>query len=149
MLLRMAIESLLIEYLADRDMACPGCGYNLRGLKEPRCPECGADLQLRVSLAEPKLGVFIAILVALSTGFGFNLFLLGWGMWAMSFRGFPGLRDLWSVACFSAFLGAAVVVLLRNRRWLREREPLAQAALIAISVLLSIGSVFVFFSIVN
>jgi rubredoxin len=25
----------------DRDIACPLCGYNLRGLVEPRCPECG------------------------------------------------------------------------------------------------------------
>ncbi len=23
------------------DLACPLCGYNLRGLAEPRCPECG------------------------------------------------------------------------------------------------------------
>jgi hypothetical protein len=23
------------------DLACPLCGYNLRGLREPRCPECG------------------------------------------------------------------------------------------------------------
>ena len=25
----------------DRDVACPLCEYNLRGLAEPRCPECG------------------------------------------------------------------------------------------------------------
>jgi hypothetical protein len=25
----------------DRDVPCPLCGYNLRGLAEPRCPECG------------------------------------------------------------------------------------------------------------
>ena len=24
-----------------RELACPLCGYNLRGLAEPRCPECG------------------------------------------------------------------------------------------------------------
>ena len=23
------------------DLACPMCGYNVRGLNEPRCPECG------------------------------------------------------------------------------------------------------------
>lgn len=26
---------------SDRDVACPRCGYNLRGLTTPRCPECG------------------------------------------------------------------------------------------------------------
>src|SRR5687768_8144850 len=25
----------------DHDVACPLCGYNLRGLADPRCPECG------------------------------------------------------------------------------------------------------------
>src|SRR5215471_12139833 len=24
-----------------REILCPLCGYNLRGLVEPRCPECG------------------------------------------------------------------------------------------------------------
>src|SRR4051812_46042283 len=24
-----------------QDLACPLCDYNLRGLQEPRCPECG------------------------------------------------------------------------------------------------------------
>ncbi len=31
----------LLAFLATRDLACPGCGYNLRGLATPRCPECG------------------------------------------------------------------------------------------------------------
>ncbi|MCA9303667.1 MAG: hypothetical protein KC996_06065 [Phycisphaerales bacterium] len=30
----------LVAYLAENDGACFGCGYNLRGLREPRCPEC-------------------------------------------------------------------------------------------------------------
>lgn len=27
----------------EDDLLCPGCGYNLRGLTEHRCPECGED----------------------------------------------------------------------------------------------------------
>jgi hypothetical protein len=27
--------------LPDRDLPCPLCDYNLRGIAEPRCPECG------------------------------------------------------------------------------------------------------------
>lgn len=30
----------LLAYLAENDGACLGCGYNLRGLREARCPEC-------------------------------------------------------------------------------------------------------------
>ncbi len=29
-----------------RDLPCPGCGYNLRGLPSPVCPECGRRLRL-------------------------------------------------------------------------------------------------------
>ncbi len=29
------------EPVFDKDVECPSCKYNLRGLTEPRCPECG------------------------------------------------------------------------------------------------------------
>lgn len=32
---------LLLRYLARRSALCPSCGYNLRGLTELVCPECG------------------------------------------------------------------------------------------------------------
>ena len=32
--------ALLAAYLAERDVPCPACGYNLRGLKAQACPEC-------------------------------------------------------------------------------------------------------------
>ncbi|MBU0638047.1 MAG: hypothetical protein KKB50_04220 [Planctomycetes bacterium] len=37
----------------DRDVACPCCGYNLRALTTPRCPECG----LTFSVAQIRSGV--------------------------------------------------------------------------------------------
>jgi hypothetical protein len=38
--------STLAAFLADRDVPCPGCGYNLRGLPSDRCPECHAALSV-------------------------------------------------------------------------------------------------------
>ena len=32
-------------------VVCPTCGYNLTGLKEPRCPECGSEFTLDQLLA--------------------------------------------------------------------------------------------------
>ena len=32
-------------------VVCPTCGYNLTGLKEPRCPECGTQFTLDQLLA--------------------------------------------------------------------------------------------------
>ncbi|MFQ5423652.1 MAG: hypothetical protein ACE5F9_06685 [Phycisphaerae bacterium] len=34
------------------DLRCPGCGYNLRGLIERRCPECGRAFTIRRALIE-------------------------------------------------------------------------------------------------
>lgn len=43
-------DSLLAAFLAQHDVACPDCDYNLRGLDKPRCPECGAALTVTVTL---------------------------------------------------------------------------------------------------
>src|SRR5262245_60284030 len=63
---------LLIRYLADRDVSCPGCGYNLRDLTRDRCPECDQELALRVGLVESRLAGFIAGLIGLAAGAGFS-----------------------------------------------------------------------------
>lgn len=34
----------IADDLARRDAPCPACGYNLRGVRTPRCPECGRDI---------------------------------------------------------------------------------------------------------
>ncbi|MEO1716444.1 MAG: hypothetical protein AAFR76_04970 [Planctomycetota bacterium] len=38
----------LRAYLAERDVPCPRCGYNLRGVTEPVCPECEFSLTLEL-----------------------------------------------------------------------------------------------------
>jgi len=61
---------LLSAYLAERDVPCPRCGYNLRALTSGRCPECGDEFQLQVGLVEPRLGAYVALLVACCFGCG-------------------------------------------------------------------------------
>ncbi len=36
----------LRRFLATRDVSCPACRYNLRGVQTDRCPECGAHLSI-------------------------------------------------------------------------------------------------------
>ena len=75
---------LLTEFLATRSATCPLCGYNLRGLTSPRCPECGRRLRLSVGLTEPYLGAWVllaaATCAAAGTGVFFTLMVLtnGW-----------------------------------------------------------------------
>src|SRR5687768_2535461 len=63
-------EAALLAYVRDRDVACPLCTYNLRGLTTCRCPECGRELQLSVGLLEPRIGAWVTCLVAVTAAAG-------------------------------------------------------------------------------
>ena len=58
------------QYLVERDVSCPGCGYNLRGLAAGACPECNQDLELGIKLASPRIGRLVAALTGLAVGAG-------------------------------------------------------------------------------
>jgi hypothetical protein len=87
-------EYMLIDWLRDRNTSCPLCQYNLRGLKTPRCPECGQALQLSVSLAEPYLKAWIALVAALlpPAGIG-SIFIFGF-CYALYREGFRVLSNI-------------------------------------------------------
>jgi hypothetical protein len=59
----------LRAFLAVRDVACPGCGYNLRGLGSNRCAECGLLVDLGV---QPRRERWTAVaFVAIACGWPF------------------------------------------------------------------------------
>ena len=39
-----AVDPQLLQFVRERDVECPGCGYNVRNLASDRCPECGEQL---------------------------------------------------------------------------------------------------------
>ncbi|MFM9995442.1 MAG: YcxB family protein [Phycisphaerales bacterium] len=45
---------LLGDFLANRDLACPSCGYSLRGLRTDRCPECATHLSVELLTAPSR-----------------------------------------------------------------------------------------------
>jgi len=64
-------DELLQRYLAERDAACPTCGYNLRAGGGARCPECGGNLALELRNPNPLrrrrallLMIFVWLLLA-------------------------------------------------------------------------------------
>src|SRR4051812_12100108 len=71
-----AVDPQLLGFVHDRDVSCPGCGYNLRNLRNDRCPECGEQLELGLRLAEPRQAAPIAGLVGLAAGMGLGGLLL-------------------------------------------------------------------------
>ena len=59
-------QDMLLDFLREHDAACPVCGYNLRALTRPICPECGNELVLTVGAARLRLGWLLA---AVAPGF--------------------------------------------------------------------------------
>ena len=67
-------QALLITWLSTHDAPCPACKYNLRNLTVPRCPECGRPLSLAVTVIEPYLRTWIALIVLLCLNAGPGIF---------------------------------------------------------------------------
>ena len=65
----------LRQFLAERDVACPGCGYNLRGSAGKQCPECGIALPNDFGAKSPRVqsGWHIAGTVGLILGLCANV----------------------------------------------------------------------------
>lgn len=51
--------------MTSTNLACPKCHYDLRGLTEPRCPECGQDLAITTPRGEAGLAFVACRIVAL------------------------------------------------------------------------------------
>lgn len=51
---QMPMAERVARYLADRDVRCVTCGYNLRGITRDTCPECGAALTVEELQQAPQ-----------------------------------------------------------------------------------------------
>ncbi len=127
---------LLRAFLADRDVPCPGCGYNLRGLPSDRCPECNQPLVLRVGLAEPRLGAWLGAVSGLLSGAGAALVcLLIVAVFTLRF-GPPDRREVFAIVELPFIMLAvdgmlaALLIRARGRAWFRSLTPIAQRAVI-------------------
>jgi hypothetical protein len=52
-------------FLAARDTPCPGCGYNLRGIEQSACPECGRAIELTLARPGRSRGYLLFVVLAL------------------------------------------------------------------------------------
>ena len=120
--------ALLLRFLHDRDASCPLCGYNLRNLVRPQCPECREDLVLAVGVRKLRFGWFLATITpGLFCGIAAPLLLIP--MIAVPLRG--GGAAPWFFVATDAFgwlSGIAALVLLRHRfLFLRQPQPAQRA----------------------
>ena len=48
-------QEMLLAFLREHDADCPVCGYNVRALTRPICPECRQELALTVGTARLRM----------------------------------------------------------------------------------------------
>jgi hypothetical protein len=122
----------LIEYLRDRDEACPVCLYNLRDLQTDRCPECGMFLVLRVVAVEPFLTFWICATASVCAVASMAMFFVATGLAHpgelhdfFDFRHFP-IRAA-ALSLFLAQIPLGLFLLLRHERFTGLNRPLQKA----------------------
>lgn len=132
--------NLLARCLEDRDQPCPVCRYNLHGVKAGACPECGAELELRIGAVSRPLPYMTPWIVAL-LGIALPLGPIGVAAFRSTvrtgrfgpYRYLPGFVELWAV---TAFLGAALVVLIVRRNWFCSKRRRWQWTRVCVTYLL-------------
>ena len=134
----------LVHLLQDRDIPCPRCGSNLRGLENNRCPGCESELTLSLSPVKWHLGPWIAAMAVLSASAGLGLLFLvaviakGWPTPTLAGRTGWWLCFSGSILYFLASIPLAVAVFLMRRRFMRfprRIQVLLAATLVSISIL--------------
>lgn len=87
-------DQLLVQHIARHTEFCPSCDYCLEGIKEAKCPECGAHLRLSVEGARNGWGVGTHALAVMATPLSIGVTMLILGIearrspdWAMALIG--------------------------------------------------------------
>jgi hypothetical protein len=108
------------EILKHRDAMCPRCGYNLRGLASPICPECQLTITPENVLDGKRIktrGVAIALLIV--TIIGFFVLMHTLASWKNS------LPDAaFRAAQASSVLVLAAVLVWPSIVWFRQRQAI-------------------------
>jgi hypothetical protein len=136
----------LVELASRRDAPCPVCDYNLRGIVEPRCPECGAGLRLEIGSENLRLGPWLLALLgpALAAGFDAVVSTLMTVMFALHPPRGPGprvfvLTILGTFVALAVTSGLAIGWIVRRRKAWHRRPLRAQWR----SALVILGTVFI------
>lgn len=119
-------DQLLLEYLQANDAPCPICGYNVRRLTRPVCPECRHRLRLTVGVSDVSLKWFLAAIVpGVFSGIAATFLAIPIIVSPLAGNGSaPGFIIATDVFGFAS--GAAALLMMANRRRLIAKPPRAQ-----------------------
>lgn len=109
-------DELLVEFLGERDAACPGCGYNLRGVSAGRCPECarGLALMLERPAMRPPVRLCVCVIALQMITYAYTVAFWVW-ISATGQMGFSGWRFVRHGILFVVFAGVLAWHAARRR----------------------------------
>ena len=122
-------------HIREDGLHCPGCGYLLKNLQTPRCPECGIDYRAALRqplptvwthlrdawLAHTWLRCVVIVPACLFTGLvSLGAFFTFLGLLNIPYRG-GALMVLWG-------LGTLLIAYLLAFRWTAPRAPAREKA---------------------
>ena len=139
-------------FVAERDVPCPGCGYNLRGLEGSRCPECGLEVRLGVQLEEPAMGSLMVTLAALFSVVGSSGAIVLGVVWLSLFYGDWAPWQVWFVPVVALLAGGPAAFRLASRAgrvWFRKRGASARRAYAAGAWVAAMGTFLAFMVLVT
>lgn len=135
----------LRSFLADRDVPCPRCDYNLRGLIGSLCPECSGTVELAINAPNAELARYRRLVTAIFTvaaacqAISLIVTIIRWIPYLGSRTGMPSGYWWYSLASSAlstlvqivvlSILGAAIVRLRRYRATAVGGEAVRRALL--------------------
>jgi hypothetical protein len=121
--------AMLLEFVQERDAPCPVCGYNLRNLTRPICPECRQELALTVGALKIRFEwLIVTIAPGVFSGIA-GVLLLGIIFVGRSIEGSWPPWPIWVLDTFGLTSGAATIALFIFRyRFIRLRRSAQRGA---------------------
>ena len=108
----------MVEFVRGRSVPCPRCGYELHGLEQPKCPECGEPLVLKVGSPRSHFGWLILAMVP-GCFSGVATVILFWPLYitiTSNPQGKSGMPVSVRCAVVFGFLSAVSVVVMYRKR---------------------------------
>ena len=122
----------LLDFLRGRDVPCPLCGYILRDLTRPLCPECRHELLLTVGVTRPRfLWFLLAVTPCTFAGIAAGLLLIPMIVQPLSGGG-PSQPQIFALDALGWLSALGGLVLVRYRfaflRQTTKRQRMGTAA---------------------
>jgi len=139
---------LLDRLLAERDVGCPRCGYNLRGNRSAVCPECGATITIdNLINRPPRVDLSWAMLFAAVAGGLPDSIRNWWELIVLRRIEYGSVLDpgwRWVIGWISraywlSLIPVLVLLLLSRRRFVRLHPAIRWGVAIATTLLWLLG----------